>query len=258
MVVFLNACSPGMKMNDGSGYSRVFNTKNNQKPDTILITSKILAEMNVGHISHPTYLVGERDILAVKVWGDADLSTDSVKNSNIKSNGLVVQNNGTIFYPYIGNVVVSGKSIEEIRLLLTTKLNKYISDPQVSVIVSEYRSKRVHVMGEVRKPSTYPITDTPMSILDAILMGGIDNRSADTGQIFVIRRAKDNNNGVTKSIIYRFDASSADTTILAGQFYLHADDVVFVAPAGVVSWNRVISNILPSFGLGSRINSNLN
>ena len=256
MLVFLSACSPGMQMNEKPRYNSVFSTQENQKPDTILITPSILAKMNVGHIKKPTYLVGEQDILMVKVWGDADLSTGAnVKNNDARADGLVVQNNGTIFYPYVGNVAVAGKSIEQIRILLTEKLSKYINDPQISVSVSEYRSKRVHVMGEVRKPGTYPITDTPMSMLDVTMLGGINNRTADTEQIFVIRRAKTNNGEIAKPVIYRFDAGSADAMLLAGQFYLNADDVVFVAPAGVVSWNRVISNILPTAGLGAQIDS---
>ncbi len=252
----LSACSPGMKMDENSHLRGTFSTQENQKPDTILITPSILAKMNIGHIKKPTYLVGEQDILMVKVWGDADLSTGvDAKDDNARSDGLVVQNNGTIFYPYVGNVAVTGKSIEQIRILLTEKLSKYINDPQISVGVSEYRSKRVHVMGEVKKPGTYPITDTPMSMLDVTMLGGINNRTADTEQIFVIRRSKTNNGEIAKPVIYRFDAGSADAMLLAGQFYLKADDVVFVAPAGVVSWNRVISNILPTAGLGAQIDS---
>jgi polysaccharide export outer membrane protein len=155
----------------------------------------------------------------------------------------------------VGNIKVVGKSIDAIRVLLTEKLSKYITDPQISVDVSEYRSKRVHIMGEVRKPGTYPITDTPMSILDVVMLGGINNRTADAEQIFVIRRASASNDAVAKTMIYRFNGGSADAMLLAGQFYLNANDVVFVAPAGVVSWNRVISNILPSVGLGSQVNS---
>jgi len=252
----LSACSPGMKMDESSHLRGTFSTQESQKTGTILITPSILAKMNVGHIKKPTYLVGEQDILMVKVWGDADLSTGvNVKNNDARADGLVVQNNGTIFYPYVGNVAVAGKSIEQIRILLTEKLSKYINDPQISVGISEYRSKRVHVMGEVRKPGTYPITDTPMSMLDVTMLGAINNRTADTEQIFVIRRAKTNNGEIAKPVIYRFNAGSADAMLLAGQFYLKADDVVFVAPAGVVSWNRVISNILPSAGLGAQIDS---
>jgi len=252
----LVGCAPGMQMDENSNLRGAFSTQESDKPDTVLITPTLVAQMNVDHDNNPTYKVGVQDVLMIRVWGDAGLSTGGeTKDTDKKSDGLVVQNNGTIFYPYVGNIKVVGKSIEAIRVLLTEKLSKYITDPQISVGVSEYRSKRVHVMGEVRKPGTYPITDTPMSILDVTMLGGINNRTADTEQIFVIRRAKTNNGEIAKPVIYRFDGGSADAMLLAGQFYLQADDVVFVAPAGVVSWNRVISNILPTAGLGTQIDS---
>jgi len=253
---FLSACTPGMQMNEKPRYSGVFNTQDNQKPETILITPKLVVQMNFEHANNPTYKVGMQDVLMIRVWGDAGLSAGGEsKDADKKGDILVVQNNGTIFYPYVGNIKVAGKSIEQIRMLLTEKLSKYITDPQISVGVSEYHSKRVHIMGEVRKPGTYPITDTPMSILNVMMLGGVNNQTADTEQIFVIRRASANNGAVAKPVIYRFNGGSADAMLLAGQFYLNANDVVFIAPAGVVSWNRMISNLLPSAGLGAQIDS---
>ena len=252
----LVGCAPGMQMDENSRIRGVFSTQESDKPDTILITAALVAQMNVNHVNNPTYKVGVQDVLMIRVWGDAGLSTGGeAKGTDRKADGLVVQNNGTIFYPYVGNIKVEGQSIEQIRVLLTEKLSKYITDPQISVGVSEYRSKRVHIMGEVRKPGTYPITDTPMSILDVVMLGGINNHTADTEQIFVIRRVSASNGAVAKPVVYRFDGGSADAMVLAGQFYLNANDVVFIAPAGVVSWNRVISNILPSAALGAQIDS---
>jgi protein involved in polysaccharide export with SLBB domain len=245
-----------MQMDENSRLRGAFGTQESDKPDTLLITSALVAQMNVNHVNNPTYKVGIQDVLMVRVWGDSGLSTGGeTKDTDKKSDGLVVQNNGTIFYPFVGNIKVESKSIEEIRVLLTEKLSKYITDPQISVGVREYRSKRVHIMGEVKKPGTYPITDTPMSILDVMMLGGINNRTADTEQIFVLRRASADNGAVAKPVIYRFDGGSADAMLLAGQFYLNANDVVFIAPAEVVSWNRVISNILPSVGMGVKIDS---
>ncbi len=252
----LVCCAPGMQMDENSNLRGAFSTQESDKPDTLLITPALVAQMNVNYVNNPTYKVGVQDVLMIRVWGDAGLSTGGeTKDTDKKSDGLVVQNNGTIFYPYVGNIKVVGQSIEQIRVLLSEKLSKFITDPQISVGVSDYRSKRVHIMGEVRKPGTYPITNTSMSILDLTMLGGINNRTADTEQIFVIRRASANNDTTAKPVIYRFDGGSADSMLLAGQFYLNANDVVFVAPAGVVSWNRVISNILPSVGIGAKIDS---
>ncbi|BAS67704.1 MAG: hypothetical protein DSY43_03950 [Gammaproteobacteria bacterium] len=240
--LILTACSPGMKMDK--------NIYDGDMSDTILITPDLVKKLNVNHKNNPIYKVGRQDVLSVKVWGDEGLSAvNDNKNANQKVDDLIVQNSGEIFYPYIGNIKVIGKSIEQIRILLTQKLSKYITNPQISVSVSQYHSKRVHIMGEVRRPKTYVITNVPMSLLDATLLGGIDNATADTQQIYVIRRFKKD-----KPKIYQFNGEFADTMLLAGQFYLKPNDVVFIAPAGVASWNRVISNILPSANLKAATN----
>ena len=245
-----------MKMDEDSHLRGAFSTQEKPNQHVVLITSELVAKMNVNRDNSPVYKVGVQDVLSIKIWNDVGLSADVAKQGVMnKTDGLVVQNDGTIFYPYVGNIAVSGKSVEEIRVLLTDKLSQYITAPQVSVGVREYHSKRIHIMGEVQKPGTYPITNISMSILDVAMLGGINNRTADTGQIYIMRRARSNNNPIDRPVIYRFNGGSAESMLLAGQFYLQENDVVFVAPAGVVSWNRVISNILPSVGLGGQLNS---
>lgn len=250
----LSACSPGMKMYENNYIRDALNSQQKNKLDVILITPELLANINTNHVKKPTYLVGEQDVLSIRVWGGVDLNTN-VQTSYTQTDVFVVQNDGTIFYPYIGNIVVANKSIEQIRLLLTKGLSKYVNNPQISIDISEYYSKRVHVMGEVKNPGIYPITSTPMSILDAILLGGINNATVNAERIFVIRQKKADPSQIYKPEIYRFNGESADTLLLAGMFYLQDSDVVFLAPAGVILWNRVISNILPSIGLGAQINS---
>jgi polysaccharide export outer membrane protein len=243
-------------MDENSNLRGAFSTQEKANQNVILITPALIEEMNASHVNNPVYLVGRQDILKVKRWGDVGLINTFAVEATGTGTGveeLIVQNDGTVYYPYAGNVAVAGKSVEQIRILITDKLRKYITEPQVGVSVSKYRSKRVNIMGEVNNPGTYPISDTPMSILDVAMLANINNRTANTEQIYIIRRAKMNNSAMVKPIIYRFDGGSAETMSLAGQFYLNTDDVVFVAPAGVVSWNRVITNILPSLGLSSTL-----
>ena len=112
----LVGCAPGMQMDENSRLRGAFSTQESDKPDTLLITPALVAQMNVNHVNNPTYKVGVQDVLMVRVWGDAGLSMGGETKD---SDGLVVQNNGTIFYPYVGNIEVAGKSIEQIRALLT-------------------------------------------------------------------------------------------------------------------------------------------
>ena len=85
---------------------------------------------------------------------------------------------------------VGGKTLEEIRTLLTTKLSRYIQDPQLDVSVAAYRSQKVHVTGEIAKPGILPITDTPLTLLDAVAASGGENPEADLSRVILTRNGQ--------------------------------------------------------------------
>jgi polysaccharide export outer membrane protein len=122
------------------------------------------------------------------------------------------------------------------------KLSKYIRHPKVSVQVAAFNSQRAHVLGEVMQPGLRPLTDRPLTILDAIsLCGGINVTTADVSHIYVIRSVDLQNISV-----YRLNSQSPQNLLVAEHFRLANNDVIYVPPAGIVSWNRVINQILPS------------
>jgi len=118
------------------------------------------------------YHVMPRDMLQITVWDHPELTLPEGQFRSAAESGSIVHSDGSIFYPYVGNVAVSGKSVAEIRVMLTGKLSKYMPKPQVDVRVSSYRSQRVYVTGEVTKPGAYAISDNPMHVLDALYMAG--------------------------------------------------------------------------------------
>lgn len=73
-----------------------------------------------------------------------------------------MQSDGTMFYPHVGVVQVGGKTLPEIRALLTDRLRRVIADPQLDVRVVSFRGKRFQVTGEVVQPSTLPTVDVPV------------------------------------------------------------------------------------------------
>ena len=173
MLGILSACSPGMQMSEKTLYSSVFNLQDNYS-NSVLITPVLVAQMNAAQ-TNTDYKIGEKDILRIRIWEGDDLNTGTL------TDGLEVQSNGSIFYSYLGNVQVSGKSIEQIRVILTKKFSEYITFPTVSVEVSEYRSKRIYIMGEVKRPGSYPITDTPISHSTTTLPSSpVSNRRRNT------------------------------------------------------------------------------
>ena len=128
MLGLLAGCAPGMQMDENIRLHGTLNAQeSNNSSDALLITPALVAQMNANHVNNPTYKVGVQDVLMIRVWGDAGLSVGGEsKDGDKQAGGLVVQNNGTIFYPYVGNIKVEGESIEAVRMLLTKKLSKYI------------------------------------------------------------------------------------------------------------------------------------
>lgn len=114
------------------------------------------------------YRVSPHDVLSVIVWDHPELTIPAGEYRAPELSGNVVQADGTMFYPHVGVVTVAGKTLPEIRELLTERLRRFVETPQLDVRVAAFRGKRVQVTGEVVQPSTLPITDIPLRVQDAI------------------------------------------------------------------------------------------
>lgn len=270
------------------------------------------------------YKVGAQDVLRITVWNHPELNNPSGTLNELS--GRVVNEDGTFFYPYAGQIKAAGRSVQSIRDELAKKLARVLVEPQVDVSVMNYRSKRAFVVGQVEKPGTVPITDVPLTVTDLIAQaggitatadlraaqlmhngrslpidlyalyyqgdvaqnvwlspgdiltipenrynkifvlgevtkpqslvmprgrislaeaisdaGGFNPLSANAGQLYVIRSGI---NG--KPQIWHLNAASPDALVLADRFDLEPRDIVYVDPAGVARFGRVISNILPT------------
>ena len=111
-----------------------------------------------------TYHIGVDDQLQITVWHNPDLSVS-----------VPVRPDGKITVPLIGDVVAGGKTPEEVAAEVKDKLQAYVRDPQVAVILTELRSheylSRVRVTGAVRTPVSLPYRQG-MTVLDAVLAAG--------------------------------------------------------------------------------------
>jgi polysaccharide export outer membrane protein len=99
----------------------------------------------------------------------------------------LVAEDGTIFYPYVGTVKVAGKTVADVRQILTRKISRTIADPQLDVRVAAFRSQRAYVVGEVATPGPQPLTDIPLTVVEAVNQAGGVTPEADMVNVTLSR-----------------------------------------------------------------------
>jgi polysaccharide export outer membrane protein len=136
------------------------------------------------------YRIGPGDILNITVWDHPELTIPAGEFRSTEEAGHLVAEDGTIFYPYAGRVEVAGKLTHEVREILTRKISRTIQNPQLEVRVAAFRSQKCYVVGEVGTPGPEPITDVPLTIVDAISRAGRATGEADLAHATLTRGDK--------------------------------------------------------------------
>lgn len=272
------------------------------------------------------YKIGNGDILVISVWGPEELFPKNLQQRGSPLSERVVRADGSIFYPYVGIVRAAGKTREELRSDLSSELSKSFVNIQVDVTIAEYRSQKAILSGAYRTPKNIPITEVPITVSEAISLGGspdddadlssfklirdgttheidyeyfartsslihdifikeddvlhipfndekvvyvvgevvkqsninirknniilsdaiaraggLSNQTASGSEVYVIRKATDMN----EARIFQINLKSPSGFILASKFELLPQDIVYVGPANIARWNRVISQFFP-------------
>ncbi len=121
------------------------------------------------------YQVGEADVLYVNVWKEPEITQT-----------VVVRTDGYISLPLIHEVKVSGMTTGQIQETIARKLQTYLTNPQVTVTVTEIRSKRAFITGEVARPGGYSL-NTETTVLQLIAQAGGLTAFAQRKNITILR-----------------------------------------------------------------------
>ena len=123
----------------------------------------------------PSYKIGAQDVLNISVWKEPDLTQT-----------VPVRPDGKISMPLLNDVQAAGLTPTELRDHIAEALKKYVTDPVVTVIVTQINSERVYITGEVTHPGAFPLVPG-MTILQALSSAGGFTNFANTKKIYMFR-----------------------------------------------------------------------
>jgi polysaccharide export outer membrane protein len=126
-----------------------------------------------------TYIIGNDDVLSINVWKEQEVSRT-----------VPVRSDGKISLPLAGEVQASGETPLQLEKILASKLQSFISEPEVTVIVTEIKSQKFNILGMVNKSGTFPLTSS-LTVLDAIALAGGFRDFAKQKSIYVLRKNPD-------------------------------------------------------------------
>jgi polysaccharide export outer membrane protein len=121
------------------------------------------------------YVIGPEDVLYISVWREPDMSAEAV-----------VRPDGKITLPVLNEIVAEGLTPEKLRGVITDAAKTYVTDPNVSVVVRQIRSRRVFVSGNVARTGLYPLNG-PTTVVQLIATAGGLLEYAKKEEIVIVR-----------------------------------------------------------------------
>jgi polysaccharide export outer membrane protein len=145
----------------------------------------------LGKAHDATFIIGMDDVLSINVWKEAEISRS-----------VPVRSDGKISLPLAGEVQAAGQTPLQLELEIANRLQKYISEPEVTVMVQQINSQKFNILGQVVKPGSYPLTNAP-TVLDAIALAGGFRDFAKKKSIYILRQ---NSGGGQSRVAFNYKA----------------------------------------------------
>ncbi len=161
-------------------------------------------------VTDSSYVIGPQDVLDISVWKEPDFTRVAP-----------VRPDGKISLPLINDVQAAGLTPVQLAASLAMMLRKYLTQPQVTVIVMQINSRRVYVLGEVNHPGPIPLLPG-LTVLQALASAGGFNQFANQKKIYVLRKEGG------KDARYPFNYKNAIRGDMKQNILLQAGDTIVV------------------------------
>ncbi len=173
--------------------------------------------------------ISTNPLSVVEALGSAGIDTN-----NADLSGLLLTRNGRVYPLNLDTLNQQDSELQNVYLQGGDKLYLPYND-----------NKRIYVMGEVNQPRALSFKTATMNLSDVLgSVGGLSQTTANGNAVYVIRGVE--NLDVEPAKIYQLEAESPTAMVLATHFEVRPQDVVYVGPANVTRWNRLISQLVPS------------
>ncbi|NLY59873.1 MAG: hypothetical protein GX071_15260 [Gammaproteobacteria bacterium] len=174
----------------------------------------------------PPYRLGAHDLLYITVWDYPELTAPGGTEHEGGANIRQIDARGILFFPFVGQLRAEGLTTLQLRNLLTSKLTRFISEPQVDVRLAQSRSHRVVLGGDFLDESTLMLSQQPLSLREGLIRARYEPAPGDALQLLRDDQA------------FELDPATA-LSAEANTLYLQADDSLILTrqrprPASVV------------------------
>ena len=212
--------------------------KNNRHPVNISEADPAVRKVP----SAAEFQLGPGDKIAIRVWRHDDLDMD-----------ITIAPDGSITYPLVGRIAVSGMTYPQLVEKLGAAIGDYYTDPQVSVNILELKNQKVFVIGEVMSPSVLQLSGE-MTILEALTLTGGINQFSRTNNVLLIR------GGMENPSLYTIDVKAIYAQARLDQMVsLQRGDIVVVPTRTITNVSRYFKEVqgtLSPFVAGTAIYRN--
>ena len=162
--------------------------------------------------SDELYYVQPGDNLEISVWKEEDLQRQ-----------VLIRPDGRFSFPLVGDVEAAGKTVEQLREVLTQRLSVFVPDLTVTVTVREIGGNRIYVIGQVNSPGTF-VVNPRVDVMQALSLAGGTTAFASLDDIIILRRAAD---GSQRAISFKYKDVARGRS-LDQNIVLNSGDIVVV------------------------------